>query len=221
MPLQKLSVVLPVRNREAEIRQRVADLIVGLDNLVHQPFEVIVVDDGSHDDTWTQLQGMAERVPAMRALRHDRPRGMEAAGQTGLERAAGELIFIQEADAAIRLDDLFRLLLIAGDSTVLAARAESRAKPLSAALIRRLRCYGTEADRQIEFPETDAARPGIQFVRRTHLQALTGVNGHRYRLEASSAMIDSVHGGQLAAKAADRRRGTSAGSSVSAAGSGN
>ena len=58
-------------------------------------------------------------------MRHSRPRGLEAAGQTGLERSTGEIVFIQETNATVRIEDMRRLLRMSEDKSVVAARAES------------------------------------------------------------------------------------------------
>ena len=106
--------------------------------------EIIVVDDGSRDTTPEILDDMRSRYPQVRVARHSRPRGMEAAGQTGLDRATGELVFIQESNNSVRIEDLHRLLRMSEDESIVAARAESTPRPLSAPLMRRLTGVGCQ-----------------------------------------------------------------------------
>ena len=197
MPPTKLSVVLPVRDRENEIALRVEQVLEGLVDLTQALSEVVVVDDGSQDSTLEVLEELRAKYPQVRIARHQRPRGIEAAGQTGLERATGELVFIQESDSAMRLDDLRRLLLMSEDESVVAARAESSEEPIAPSLLRRLRQWGTDADEQLQVrtdPETKQKVPvsSVQMIRRPHLQRLAGPKGGRYALQGQTDRIKTV-----------------------------
>ncbi|WP_218933596.1 glycosyltransferase family 2 protein [Rubripirellula lacrimiformis] len=181
-PNTKLSIVLPVRNGQDRIAERIERVLMALVEFRIEGAEIVVVDDGSSDATPMILADLCIRYPRVRVMRHNRPRGMEAAGQTGLERAVGDLVFIQESDAELRLEDLQRLLQISEDPTIVAARAESCSRPLSPELTRRLRAAGTNADHQFEYRVDDPHRFSLQMIRRTHLQSLSGPGGGRYRL---------------------------------------
>ena len=183
----KLSIVLPVRNGQDRIGRRLEKVLVALAELGIVGAEIIIVDDGSHDATQQILDELCTRFSRVRVMRHPRPRGMEAAGQTGLERATGDLIFIQETDADLRTEDLRRLLQMSEDPTVVAARAESSTQPASPELIRRLRAFGTNADRQFIQRTDPQHRFSLQMIRRPHLQSLAGLDGDRYHLESDTS----------------------------------
>ena len=185
MNATKVSVVLPVRDGEREIAARIEQLLDALADMTTEPCEVVVVDDGSRDSTPLLLDELATRFPQIRIVRHNRPRGLEAAGQTGLERARGELVFIQESNTFVRVEDLRRLYEMSEDTSVVAARAESAPQPTSRVLLRRLRAWGTNADQQLE-AERLALRASIQMIRRPHLQRLAAPGGERYRLESET-----------------------------------
>lgn len=180
----RISVVMPVRDGASSIRDRIDQLLAALDEMTEEEYEVVVVDDGSRDRTVELLSSLSERIPQIRIVRHNRPRGMEAAGQTGLERATGELVFIQESDTAVRIEDLRRLFEMSGDPSVVAARAESNPQPASRELLRRLRAWGTNADRQLADPASTCS--SIQMIRRPHLQTLASPRGQRYRLQSET-----------------------------------
>ena len=192
MSSNKISIVLPVRNRENEIARRVERVLEGLIGLTQEPPEVVVVDDGSRDATPQVLEDLRSKYPELRIVRHDRPRGIEAAGQTGLERAAGELIFIQESDSDLRLEDLQRLLTMADDESIVAARTESSEEAIAPSLLRRLREWGTDADQQLVARSDQDQQQSLQMIRRPHLQRLAGPKGNRYRLEGQTERTASI-----------------------------
>lgn len=189
--IRKMSVVLPVRDGEQRIVNRVEQVLEALADLTHQASEVVVVDDGSKDATPEVLDELNSRYPQVRIVRHSRPRGLEAAGQTGLERATGDLVFIQETDTAVRLEDMRRLMRMSEDHSIVAARAESAPRAPSPALLRRLRAWGSNADQQVERRTDPAARSSMQMIRRPHLQMLAGPKGAHYRLEGRTAYSSS------------------------------
>lgn len=188
----RMSVVLPVRNGQHRIADRVLRVLEALADMSREASEVIVVDDGSKDQTMEVLDELKSRYPQVRIVRHSRARGMEAAGQTGLERATGELVFIQETDTAVRIEDMRRLLRMSEDKSVVAARAESTPRPLSPALIRRLRAWGTNADQQLEPESAAAEKSSLQMIRRPHLQSLAGPKGGKYRLQGETLHSTSM-----------------------------
>jgi glycosyltransferase involved in cell wall biosynthesis len=194
MPSQsnKMSVVLPVRDGENRIASRVERVLEALTDMTRDASEVVVVDDGSRDTTPEVLDELKARYPQVRIVRHSRPRGLEAAGQTGLERATGNLVFIQETDTALRVEDMRRLLRMSEDESIVAARAESTPQAPSAALLRRLRAWGTNADKQVDSEPTAANKSSLQMIRRPHLQTLAGPKGGQYRLEGETVYSTSL-----------------------------
>jgi len=185
LPPTRMSVVLPVRDSESQIGDRVVNVLDALADMSREAAEVIVVDDGSSDSTPEVLDEMKSRYPQVRVVRHSRPRGLEAAGQTGLERAMGDLVFIQETDAAVRIADLQRLLVMSDDESVVAARAESTPQAANGALMRRLRAWGTNADQQLAVDPAES-KSSIQMIRRPHLQQLAGPRGDKYQLQGET-----------------------------------
>lgn len=94
-----LSVVVPVYNEAAGIRQFFAALLKELQSLPVASYEVILVDDGSTDTTATELQGLARDNPeAVRVLHLTRNFGKEAALSAGLHQAKGDCVVTLDAD---------------------------------------------------------------------------------------------------------------------------
>ena len=189
----RISVVLPVRDGEHHVESRVIQVLEAMSDLTRGATEMIVVDDGSKDSTPEVLSELKARYPQVRIVRHSRPRGLEAAGQTGLERSTGEIVFIQETNATVRIEDMRRLLRMSEDKSVVAARAESTPRPLSGALMRRLRAFGTHAvDAAESTSESHAIKTSMQMIRRPHLQRLASQRGRHYQLNGETVHSTSL-----------------------------
>jgi glycosyltransferase involved in cell wall biosynthesis len=91
-PDLRLSVIVPVYNE----RETIAEVIRRI-RAVPIAKEIIVVDDGSRDGTQEVLAGM-QGQPDLRVYLHPENRGKGAALRTGMERATGDIVLIQDAD---------------------------------------------------------------------------------------------------------------------------
>ena len=92
-----LTVVIPAYNEErgiAEIAQRVLSVRPALVDAGVSELELIVVDDGSRDQT----ARIAGGIPGVRLVRHTTNKGYGAALKTGFSQATGELIGFLDAD---------------------------------------------------------------------------------------------------------------------------
>jgi glycosyltransferase involved in cell wall biosynthesis len=90
----RMSVVIPHYNH--------ADLLPeALDAIARQtmpPFEVVVVDDGSADESVARLASLAEKLPWLQICRHPENRGVNAACNTGLNLVSGDFVLFSAAD---------------------------------------------------------------------------------------------------------------------------
>jgi glycosyltransferase involved in cell wall biosynthesis len=73
-------------------------------------FEVVVVDDGSVDDSWTVLQGLAREYPFLRIVRHRSKRGIADALRTGYLNSSGKVLVFYPADLQFKPEDIPRLV---------------------------------------------------------------------------------------------------------------
>lgn len=106
--LPSISLVIPAFNETAVIRQAIAEaeaaLAAGFAN-----FEIIVVDDGSSDDTAAIVEQQLSAAPHAWLIRHSTNRGYGAALRTGFEAARHDLVAFTDADCQFDLADLKRL----------------------------------------------------------------------------------------------------------------
>jgi dolichol-phosphate mannosyltransferase len=92
-----LSVVLPCYNEGLvieETHRRVSSVCLG----ICRPYEIIVVNDGSEDDSWSKLERMWAKDPNLVAVNLSRNHGHQLALTAGLHFARGERILIMDAD---------------------------------------------------------------------------------------------------------------------------
>jgi glycosyltransferase involved in cell wall biosynthesis len=73
-------------------------------------YEVVVVDDGSVDDTWSVLERLTETYDFLRIVRHRSRRGIADALRTGYLYALGEIFVFYPADLQFKPEDIPRLV---------------------------------------------------------------------------------------------------------------
>jgi glycosyltransferase involved in cell wall biosynthesis len=88
-----VSTIIPVYNRPALLREAVASVLAQ----TYRPIEIIVVDDGSTDETGREMQALAEVHSEVRAI-HRQNGGPGAARETGRLAARGEFIQYLDSD---------------------------------------------------------------------------------------------------------------------------
>ena len=120
-----LSVVSPIYGAEATVAELVQRLVAVLEPLA-LPFEIILVDDRSPDDSWPRIQAEAAREPRVRGLRLSRNFGQHRAIVAGLAQCRGEWVVVMDCDLQDRPEEIPPLLAQAraGFDLVLARRIE-------------------------------------------------------------------------------------------------
>jgi len=93
--INKISILIPVYNEESNI-ESVLDAVSRQSFCGLEP-EVIVVDDGSHDNSYDVLTALQKKYN-FKLLRHNKNKGKGAAIKSALHISTGEIIIIQDAD---------------------------------------------------------------------------------------------------------------------------
>ena len=107
MPVQLLSVVIPARDEAGRVDATVEHLYVEL-RLHGIEHEIVVVDDGSSDSTWSVLEEAKARVPTLRAVQNTGEHGFGRAVTLGFSQSRGDAIVIMMADESDDCRDVVR-----------------------------------------------------------------------------------------------------------------
>ncbi len=92
-----LSVVVPVRNEAENVRELYRELVDELSRW-GRPFEILVIDDGSTDDTFRLLREIQAGEPRLRVIRFRRNFGQTAGFAAGFAHARGRYIVTMDGD---------------------------------------------------------------------------------------------------------------------------
>lgn len=103
-----ISVVVPLYN-EAESLPELVEWIdrVAVENALS--YEIVMIDDGSSDDSWEVIEDLKSRYAAVRAIGFARNYGKSAALYCGFEAARGEVVFTMDADLQDSPDEIPRM----------------------------------------------------------------------------------------------------------------
>src|SRR5687767_12008307 len=101
-----LSVVVPVYNEGATLKEVVGKLLD-----VPCLLEVIIVDDGSTDNTPEVARQLAELHSRVRLVRHEKNAGKTAALKTGFALTTGQVVIVQDADLEYDPSDIYGVIL--------------------------------------------------------------------------------------------------------------
>jgi glycosyltransferase involved in cell wall biosynthesis len=95
--LPEISVIVPMRNEAPNVRQLYAELTATLETY-GRPYEIVVIDDGSGDDTFARLAELQAQDSRLRVIRFRRNFGQTAAFAAGFAHARGTFIVTCDGD---------------------------------------------------------------------------------------------------------------------------
>jgi glycosyltransferase involved in cell wall biosynthesis len=126
--LPGLTVVLPCFDEEANIAQAVAEALAAGTRCAWA-VEVVVVDDGSRDDTRRTAQLLASLDARVRVECHEENRGYGAALRTGIDASRMPWVLLTDADLQFDLEELDALLPAACEHDLVAGYRIARQDP--------------------------------------------------------------------------------------------
>ena len=104
-----LSIVVPVYNEEENVRL-LFDKIQAVCETIGETYEVLFVDDGSHDETFAVLSELSKQKPELKVIRFEKNAGQTAAMAAGFEFAQGQRIISMDGDLQNDPADIPKLL---------------------------------------------------------------------------------------------------------------
>ena len=125
---QSISVVVPIYNDSEVIHELIKRLHPVLESITAD-YEIILVDDGSRDDSWLQMLAVRQANACIKAVRLSRNFGQQSAIAAGLSLTSKELIVLMDSDLQDRPEDipvLIDALLADEKATMAIAQWEER-----------------------------------------------------------------------------------------------
>lgn len=132
-----LSVILPAFN-EAGTLEDVVRRVDGVISASNRDGEIIIVNDGSVDDTGAIANWLQSQLPRVRAIHHERNAGYGAAQRTGIKAASAELVCVFPADGQIPPEELHKYLAAVDGADVVAGMYPSRPDRLARRVLSRI-----------------------------------------------------------------------------------
>jgi glycosyltransferase involved in cell wall biosynthesis len=204
MPASLISVILPVFNEAENLRLLIPALFASLEPL-GRPYELVVVDDGSTDDTAAVLRSFAR--PELRVVALRRNAGQTAALMAGIHFAKGDVLISMDGDLQNDPADIAPLLarLDQGFDVVSGWRTNRRDAPIRRNLLSRLANKFISAVSGIHLHDYGCS---LKVYRRSALQ---GVNlyGEMHRFIPIYAYWNGARVTELPVKHHPRRHGVS------------
>jgi glycosyltransferase involved in cell wall biosynthesis len=190
-----ISAVLPAYNEEAAVARTVADLRAVLAAL-GGPFEIIIVNDGSTDDTGALADRLARDDAAVRVVHHPRNLGYGAALRSGFAAARLPWVFLMDADGQFDPRELPAFAEAAAGADLVVGFRPSRADAGHRALYAKIWALLMSALLGVGVRDVDCA---FKLMRRAYLD--------RMALEAGGAFLSAemlAKARRLGARVAER-----------------
>ncbi len=92
-----VSIVVPLLNEEESL-QELCDWIERVVNTNNFSYEIILIDDGSTDDSWFIIENLTSGNPNIKAIKFQRNYGKSAALNEGFKAAKGDVVITMDAD---------------------------------------------------------------------------------------------------------------------------
>src|SRR5215216_2298885 len=122
-----VSVLVPAKDEAENLPVFMEQARMAFASTPHR-YEVVVIDDGSVDETWSVLQRLASEYPFLRPVRHVIRRGIADSLRTGYLHSRGGVLVFYPADLQYKPEDIPRLVapILAGESDMVAGYKEGK-----------------------------------------------------------------------------------------------
>lgn len=128
-PVNEISIVLPAYNEEPNVEGVVRSVVEYMNGLGID-YEVVVVNDGSHDRTGEILDRLKGEIPRLRPQHHPQNRGYGSALRTGFDASVKRYVFYMDGDGQFDIRELELLLPLASEDCIVTGYRIERRDPL-------------------------------------------------------------------------------------------
>ena len=104
-----LSVIIPAYNEEARIKNTLEKIHSYLKNQDYT-YEIIIVNDGSTDNTWALVNEIAQKIKEVRILKNEKNRGKGFTIKKGFLNAKGKYLLFTDADLSTPIEEVEKLI---------------------------------------------------------------------------------------------------------------
>ena len=132
--LSSLSIFFPAYNEEENITRTINDALSSAGKFTSD-YEVIVVNDGSVDQTKNLVKKIASRNVHVRLHNHTHNKGYGAAIKTGLDACTKDWIFFTDSDGQFHFDELDKFVTHKDDADLIIGYRENRQDPMHRIII--------------------------------------------------------------------------------------
>jgi dolichol-phosphate mannosyltransferase len=112
MQINQLSVVVPVRNEAGNVASLIAEIDAALRHITH---EIIYVDDGSTDNTFSELKTLQTQFAQLKIVRHAHSCGQSTAVRTGVKTSQYDWVATLDGDGQNDPADIPKLIAAVAD----------------------------------------------------------------------------------------------------------
>lgn len=131
--MYSISVTMPAYNEEENIRPMVLESIGVMEDLLKEgqieDYEVIVVNDGSRDNTAEVVLQLSQEFPKVRLVDHKVNQGYGAAVYSGFINARKDLVFLTDSDKQFEVSEIRRLIPLLAEADLVAGYRAPRRDP--------------------------------------------------------------------------------------------
>lgn len=131
--LKSLSVFLPAYNEQDNISNTVENVFTIIPSFAEE-FEVIVVNDGSVDNTGECLEALSRKYTNLRIITHETNKGYGAALKSGFRNSRYEYIFYTDGDGQFDISEIEKLISLIYSCDIAAAFRKIRSDGFHRAL---------------------------------------------------------------------------------------
>ncbi len=127
---RSLSVLLPVHNAQATLQSDVGRMLDLLPDLSRN-FDLMIIDDGSTDDTSEIAEDLTAQFPQVKLMRSSRRQGVEASIRNGLAKTSAHVVLAHNGQSSINESEVWRVWSQKDDSSPAGFRVLRRDPPVS------------------------------------------------------------------------------------------